>query len=66
MYVFAERNQIKNISVHITVSFIFQFHKTLILLLWLTSKEETCLKLAIKNWINVWIYSNSIAKAFLE
>ena len=49
MYVFAERNQIKNISVHITVSFIFQFHKTLILLLWLTSKEETCLKLAIKT-----------------
>ena len=50
MYVFAERNQInKNISFHITVSFIFQFHKTLILLLWLTSKEETCLKLAVKT-----------------
>ena len=50
MYVFAERNQInKNISVHITISFIFQFHKTSILLSWLTSKEETRLKLAIKS-----------------
>ena len=50
MYVFAERNQInKNISVHITISFIFQFHKTSILLSWLTSKEETRLKLAIKT-----------------
>lgn len=50
IYVFAERNQInKNISVHITISFIFQFHKTSILLSWLTSKEETRLKLAIKT-----------------
>lgn len=50
MYVFAERNQInKNISVHITISFIFQFHKTSILLSSLTSKEETRLKLAIKT-----------------
>ena len=50
MYVFAERNQInKNISVQITISFIFQFHKTSILLSWLTSKEETRLKLAIKS-----------------
>ena len=50
MYVFAERSQInKNISVQITISFIFQFHKTSILLSWLTSKEETRLKLAIKT-----------------
>ena len=50
MYVFVERNQInKNISVQITISFIFQFHKTSILLSWLTSKEETRLKLAIKT-----------------
>ena len=50
MYVFAERSQInKNISVQITISFIFQFHKTSILLSWLTSKEETRLKLAIKS-----------------